>query len=261
MKQNRTRTALADAYMHLLNDYTIDRITVKMITDAVGCSRKTFYYYFTDVYVLTQYVFELRVQQFLDTNGNFETMREGFLTLAANLSNDRQAILNIYHGYGKEELERFTWETSDYYARQVITRYAQNMDIAPEDLEAIIRMYTDMMFGMLIDWINNGMEGDYSRKLDIALTALMPVLRANPQRESGGGQRPVNRIKTPGSRERSGYFFRLQDHCSQNRISTVATSARVPVFRGARVVADVPAITLVPTAQAMASRAHVDTRA
>ena len=53
------------------------------------------------------------------------------------------------------------------------------MDIAPEDLEAIIRMYTDMMFGMLIDWINNGMEGDYSRKLDIALTALMPVLRAN----------------------------------------------------------------------------------
>ena len=123
MKQNRTRTALADAYMHLLNDYTIDRITVKMITDAVGCSRKTFYYYFTDVYVLTQYVFELRVQQFLDTNGNFETMREGFLTLAANLSNDRQAILNIYHGYGKEELERFTWETSDYYARQAITRY------------------------------------------------------------------------------------------------------------------------------------------
>lgn len=159
MKQNRTRMALADAYLRLLNDYTIDRITVKMITDAVGCSRKTFYYYFTDVYVLTQYVFELRVQHFLNTNGNFETMREGFLTLASNLSNDRQAILNIYHGYGKEELERFTWETSDYYARQVITRYAQNMDIAPEDLEAIIRMYTDMMFGMLIDWINNGMEG------------------------------------------------------------------------------------------------------
>ena len=258
MKQNRTRTALADAYMHLLNDYTIDRITVKMITDAVGCSRKTFYYYFTDVYVLTQYVFELRVQQFLDTNGNFETMREGFLTLAANLSNDRQAILNIYHGYGKEELERFTWETSDYYARQVITRYAQNMDIASEDLESIIRMYTDMMFGMLIDWINNA---EVEWKGDFGHGAHAGAARQLPQRESGGGQRPVNRIKTPGSRERSGCFFRLQDHCSQNRISTVATSARVPVFRGARVVADVPAITPVPTAQAMAARAHVDTRA
>ena len=76
MKQNRTRMALADAYLRLLNDYTIDRITVKMITDAVGCSRKTFYYYFTDVYVLTQYVFELRVQHFLNTNGNFETISD-----------------------------------------------------------------------------------------------------------------------------------------------------------------------------------------
>ena len=51
MKQNRTRTALADAYMHLLNDYTIDRITVKMITDAVGCSRKTFYYYLSLIHI------------------------------------------------------------------------------------------------------------------------------------------------------------------------------------------------------------------
>lgn len=180
MKQNRTRMALADAYLRLLNDYTIDRITVKMITDAVGCSRKTFYYYFTDVYVLTQYVFELRVQHFLNTNGNFETMREGFLTLASNLSNDRQAILNIYHGYGKEELERFTWETSDYYARQVITRYAQNMDIAPEDLEADHpHVYGhDVRYAHRLDQ-QQGMEGDYSRKLDIALTALMPVLRAN----------------------------------------------------------------------------------
>ena len=36
MKQNRTRMALADAYLRLLNDYTIDRITVKMITDAAA---------------------------------------------------------------------------------------------------------------------------------------------------------------------------------------------------------------------------------
>lgn len=250
MKQNRTRTALADAYMRLLNDYTIDRITVKMITDAVGCSRKTFYYYFTDIYVLTQYVFELRVQHFLDTNGNFETVREGFLTLAANLSNDRQAILNIYHGYGKEELERFTWETSDYYARQVITRYAQNMDIMPEDLEAIIRMYTDMMFGMLIDWINNGMEGDYSRKLDIALTALMPgaarqrrsakaaacrpvkphTKKARPRHSAGGGL--CTHEKAPGLLRKSGRCADITAHKTASARSRLRRACRSSAARG-----------------------------
>ena len=48
MKQNRTRTAIADAFIHLLAEHTIDHITVRMITDEVGCSRKTFYYYFSD---------------------------------------------------------------------------------------------------------------------------------------------------------------------------------------------------------------------
>ena len=79
----------------------------------------------------------------------------------------------------------------------------------PEDLEAIIRMYTDMMFGMLIDWINNGMEGDYSRKLDIALTVLMPVLRANcphakPQPPTG---KPHTKTARPGIR-RGGLFMK-----------------------------------------------------
>ena len=50
MKRNRTKLAIADAFIALLGENTIDKITVKMITDAVGCSRKTFYYYFTDVY-------------------------------------------------------------------------------------------------------------------------------------------------------------------------------------------------------------------
>ena len=50
-------------------------------------------------------------------------------------------------------------------------------------------------------------------------------------------------------------------HCSQNCISTVATSARVPTFVGERVVVDVPEITPVLTAQAMASRAQSDTLA
>ena len=54
MKQNRTRTAIADAFIHLLAENTIDKITVRMITDEVGCRRKTFYYYFSDIYDVTK---------------------------------------------------------------------------------------------------------------------------------------------------------------------------------------------------------------
>lgn len=176
MKQNRTRKAIADAYLQLLNDYTIDRITVKMITDMVGCSRKTFYYYFTDVYDLTQYVCHQRMQAFIDDSANFDTVRKGFLALAEYLGSDRQVILNMYHGYGKEELERFSWQANYQCAKNVITRYAQERNIAQEDLDAVIHMYTDMLFGMLVNWVNNNMDTDYMHTLDIALCALPKLL-------------------------------------------------------------------------------------
>lgn len=176
MKQNRTRKAIADAYLRLLSEYTIDKITVKMITDLVGCSRKTFYYYFTDVYDLTQYVCQQRMQSFVDDSANFDTVRKGFLALAEYLSSDRQVILNMYHGYGKEELERFSWQANYHCVHTVITRYAQERSIAPEDLEAVIHMYTDMLFGMLVDWLNNNMDTNYIRTLDIALSGIPHVL-------------------------------------------------------------------------------------
>lgn len=176
MKQNRTRTAIADTYRRLLNDYAIDKITVKMITDQVGCSRKTFYYYFTDIYDLTQYVCQQQMQTFVDDSANFDTVRKGFLALAEYLSSDRKVILNMYHGYGKEELERFTWQANYRLVRNFIMHCAENRNISQENLEAVTRIYTDMLFGMLIDWINNNMDIDYMRTLDIALSGLPHVL-------------------------------------------------------------------------------------
>lgn len=176
MKQNRTKRAIADAYVKLLGEYIIDKITVKMITDAVGCSRKTFYYYFTDVYDLTEYVLAARMRGFVDENANAQSVRDGFLALVDGLNSDRQMMLNVYHGYGKELLEKFVWQSNYHYAQQFITRYAQTRTIPPEDLEAVVHIFAELLFGMLFDWLNNSMNSDYTRTLDIALGVLPQML-------------------------------------------------------------------------------------
>ena len=104
MKRNRTKIAIADTFVSLLSENTIDKITVKMITDAVGCSRKTFYYYFTDVYELTRFVCDKHVQNFMSIASGLEGVRDAFLALVNYLNEHRQTILNMFHGYGKQEL-------------------------------------------------------------------------------------------------------------------------------------------------------------
>ena len=177
MKRNRTKIAIADTFISLLNDNTIDKITVKMITDAVGCSRKTFYYYFTDVYELTRYVCDQHVQTFMGIASSADGVRDAFLSLVNYLNEHRQVILNMFHGYGKQELQRFTWQTTKFYTSRFISHYSEGRNVTEEALSPVIHMYEYMLFGMLVDWLEHSMtQIDYQRTLDIALSGLPYVI-------------------------------------------------------------------------------------
>ena len=177
MKRNRTKLAIADAFIALLGENTIDKITVKMITDAVGCSRKTFYYYFTDVYELTRYVCDNHVQTFMGIASGVEGVRDTFLALVNYLNEHRQVVLNMFHGYGKQELQHFTWQTTTFYTNRFISLYSEGHELTAQQLEPVIHMYEYMLFGMLVDWLEHSMtQIDYQRTLDIALSGLPYVI-------------------------------------------------------------------------------------
>lgn len=169
MKQNRTRTAIADAFTRLLAEHTIDKITVRMITDEVGCSRKTFYYYFTDIYDLTKYVCENRISGFLASDVNARENLKAFMDF---LNTERSVVLNMFHGYGKEALESFTWQTIESNTRRMITAAPEASSLSSQDLETLIRVYSYMAFGMMVDWFSSDMNGDRSQTLDLAIRAL-----------------------------------------------------------------------------------------
>ena len=178
MKRNRTKLAIADAFEKLLNDYTIDKITVKMITDAVGCSRKTFYYYFTDVYELTRYVCDNHVQTFMGIASGIDGVRDAFLALVNYLNEHRQVVLNMFHGYGKQELQRFTWQTTKFFTSRFISHYSEGRNLSEEQLAPVIHMYEYMVFGMLVDWLEHNMtQIDYQRTMDIALAGMPYVIK------------------------------------------------------------------------------------
>lgn len=55
-----TKTAIIESFLHLLETRSIEKITVKDIVEDCGVNRKTFYYYFKDIYDLTESVFSLQ---------------------------------------------------------------------------------------------------------------------------------------------------------------------------------------------------------
>ena len=63
-----TKKALAASFMKLLNQTTLDKITIKDIVDECGVNRNTFYYHFQDVYDLMDWIFIIEAKQVIDEN-------------------------------------------------------------------------------------------------------------------------------------------------------------------------------------------------
>ena len=180
MKQNRTKAAIAAAFRRLLEDHPIDKISVRTITDTVGCSRKTFYYYFTDVYELTRYICDQQVARFMESSSDVDNMRSEFLNMVHFFRSDRQMILNMYHGYGKEELERFVLQTSVRIARDYIAAMPEAEGVSQEDRDTVAHMIAYLFFGIMVEWTGEEMVHDevYRKTLDTALSSIPAILKS-----------------------------------------------------------------------------------
>ena len=83
----------------------------------------------------------------------------------------------MFHGYGKQELQHFTWQTTTFYTNRFISLYSEGHELTAQQLEPVIHMYEYMLFGMLVDWLEHSMtQIDYQRTLDIALSGLPYVI-------------------------------------------------------------------------------------
>ena len=52
-----TKRAIKSTFLELLNQKTLDKITVKDIVETCGINRNTFYYYYADIYDLLEQLF------------------------------------------------------------------------------------------------------------------------------------------------------------------------------------------------------------
>lgn len=61
-----TKAAIADTFMELLQEHTIDHITVKDLAEKCGINRQTFYYHFADIYDLMEWTLDNELKKFLE---------------------------------------------------------------------------------------------------------------------------------------------------------------------------------------------------
>ena len=95
-KRTDTDRMLAEALRACIQDMPIEKVSIKMITDACGLNRQTFYYHFRDIYDLVKWIYLQDVQDAMAASRACDTWEETIRVVLAALDRDRSFHMAIY---------------------------------------------------------------------------------------------------------------------------------------------------------------------
>ena len=158
----RTKQALADAFLTLLSKKTLDKITISDIVEASGYNRQTFYYHFHDVYDMMEWIFTMKTQRALElplTPANWEI---SLAALTNRMLENRRLILNAYASISRDQLDRYLYSAVYRIMLDVVKNVADGygLTVPEDDLRFIATAYKHVLIGFMMEWIQGGMNTD-----------------------------------------------------------------------------------------------------
>ena len=182
MAKERTEKAIMEAFLLLLNQNPLDRITVKDIVNACGISRNTFYYHYQDIYDLLRATFASVVDRVLQEE--VTTWQESLRSCTSFALENRRAVYHVYRSAYREDLERSLYRVSEERMERLIRHMTADMAVSEEDIHYLTLFYKCAVTGILLEWLNADMRGDVERMISRMGVLLEGNLRLSLERIS-----------------------------------------------------------------------------
>ena len=183
MSKERTEKAIMHAFLELLNQYPLDKITVKDIVTACGISRNTFYYHYQDIYDLLRATFDAVAELVL--REDVTTWQESLRSCTRFALENRRAVYHVYRSAHREQLERYLYRVTEERMDRLIRHLTAQMAISEEDVRYLTLFYKCAVVGILLEWLNADMKGDVDRLISRMGVLLEGNLRLSLERVGG----------------------------------------------------------------------------
>ena len=148
---NLTEKAIVEAFVALLNERSLDKITVREIAQKCGINRNTFYYHFHDIYDLLEHVLRQEEQTLVANIDNVHTLQQTFEEATRFVRENKTAVYHIYTSVNHDMLAKYLYSASEICMRSYIQNQCVNLEPSPQDLEDIVFLYSSMLEGAIIN--------------------------------------------------------------------------------------------------------------
>ncbi|MBR0405214.1 MAG: TetR/AcrR family transcriptional regulator C-terminal domain-containing protein [Eggerthellaceae bacterium] len=163
-----TEQAIQAAFIDMLAERPLDKITVREIAESCGISRNTFYYHYHDVYDLLDTLFKSEEERMLADLRDVSTMRQGLVEATRFAVENRKAIYHIYNSVSRDMLSSYLYKSASIYMRRYVTGQCGDYELDEKDLEDIVFLLASMIEGAVINILREGLSLSVESLIDNA---------------------------------------------------------------------------------------------
>lgn len=153
-----TKKAIAGTFLKLLEERSLDKISVKDIVDACQINRNTFYYYYKDIYDLLEDVMRNQVLALYAARAPGESQRDGLFRTMQYAVDHKRTLYHLYNSSRREMLEAFLVRWIREELRGAVKAAAGERAVADTDVDLIVELAQHAIVGRLLDWLRGGMK-------------------------------------------------------------------------------------------------------
>ncbi len=156
-----TKKALACSLKKMLEQKTLDKITVMDITEDCGVNRQTFYYHFQDIYALLEWIFANETRQAMDADPSYANWADCLLRVFGYLLENKAFITNVSRSISRDVLERYLYNVQRHYLDLVLAELDPGKRLPQSDRAFIENFFAYAIVGTILEWVKSGMKEDY----------------------------------------------------------------------------------------------------
>lgn len=155
-----TRETIIKVFTELLDEKPIKSITVKDIVGRCNINRNTFYYHFQDIPSLVQGMLEEKMDQLVDNHYHSGQPIECIRPLIQYGLKNKRAVLHVYRYIPREVFLSYLDRLALRLTQEYFSTATEGVSVPEENVAALVLFYKCSMVGLLLDWLDKGLESD-----------------------------------------------------------------------------------------------------
>lgn len=155
-----TRNAIVQAFLHLLEERPLSKITVKDIVDVCGINRNTFYYHFKDIPELIEAISKDEMDRLVREHARVNSLEECLMIAVDFVLEKKLIVLHLYNSNNRDLYERELMNICHYVVGTYFDSTFGSECCNAQDREILVHSYRCWCFGLLMDWLNDGLRED-----------------------------------------------------------------------------------------------------